>query len=294
MEFDFEKEMKEHEERVKNTVLSEEFIPAINYESEIIYKNLLVVRDLLKDIHFVNSWEPIEVFFNIIQERIEESKEINRNIYYTYYEGAQFDSGEAANKYTLFVEPLSLYRYYGNGTSFEYCIDIDICDRTFDSNKFIKAIIERIESISSMDIYSTLDYQARDNIEEYGENAVYSLLSVNHVDKLIKMYTDKSIHPYLGKSEIQQLNDNLIDKISVGKNLAIKKGKNFISGNKALIIQFGDEFLGLLPNDFGKFLCPGIESGYIKYEAQVAEIDTTKKNNTRVSVNVTAKKGEKV
>ena len=293
MGFDLAKAMKEHEERVKNTVLSEEFIPSIDYESEIIYKDLLVVRDLLKEIHFVNSWEPIEVFFNIIQERIEESKEINRKIYYKYYTKSHFDSEDTPNNYKLYIEPLSLYRYYTGGISIVYSIDIDVFNGSFDSNEFINAIIDRIESISPKDIYSTLDYQTRYNIEKYGEKAVYSLLSVKHVDKLIKKYKDTGICPYLGESEIQQLNINLIDKVSLGKKLAIMKGKNFISGNNALILKVDDEFIGFLPKDFGRFLCPGIESGYIKYEAKITEIDTSKKKNNRVCVTVTAKKGEK-
>ena len=86
MDFDLEKALKEREERVSKIVLDEELIPALKYESKMIYEDLLRTKDIISTIHFVNSWKPIEVFFEIIQEAIDNTNGIHSDVSYEYYE----------------------------------------------------------------------------------------------------------------------------------------------------------------------------------------------------------------
>ena len=307
MNYNIDKLLKEREERVSKIILDEEFIPGIKYDSERMYNDLLRIKELLKKYHFVNSWKPIKTFFEIIQDDINNTKEIVSNVHYEYYEKDIYSSDNCSGEFILYLEPYSLLQYYYMSASFIYTIEMDIDEDAFDSNEFIKALINKIDLLSEKDIFDTLEYRAQYNIEKHGEKGAYSLLSLNHLNKLLESYQDKNLYPYLGNSEIEGLNIKIIDDLNVGNKLSIEKGKNFVCGNTALYIKKGNEYIGYLPEDFGKFLCPGIESGYIKALANITEIETssykvTKKYRkekskkdkvNRVRVDVIIQKGEK-
>ena len=306
MDFDLEKALKEREERVSKILLDEEFIPALKYESKMIYEDLLRTKDIISNIHFVNSWKPIEVFFEIIQEAIDNTNGIHSDVSYEYYENDYSSTDNSSANYILYFKPHCLYKYYGSGLSFEYSIEVEINEDSFDSNEFIEKIVDRIDASNEKDIYNTLDYQARYNIDYSGDKAVYSLLSVKHLNELFEMHQSTYVYPYLGISEIMNLNTALIDNLNVGNELSIERGKNFVCGNNALYLKANNDYIGCLPEDFGKFLSPGIDSRYIIAKAKITEIETntfkatkkfrtekTKKDKTnRVCVEVVIYKGE--
>lgn len=306
MDFDLEKALKEREERVSKIVLDEELIPALKYESKMIYEDLLRTKDIISTIHFVNSWKPIEVFFEIIQEEINNTNGIHSDVSYEYYENDYSSTDNSSDNYILYFKPHCLYKYYGSSLSFEYSIEVEINEDSFDSNEFIKKIVDRIDASNEKDIYNTLDYQARYNIDYSGDKAVYSLLSVKHINELFEMHQSTYVYPYLGNSEIMDLNTALIDNLNVGNELSIERGKNFVCGNNALYLKANNEYIGCLPEDFGRFLSYGIESRYIIAKAKITEIETNtykatkkyrvekpKKDKTnRVCVDVKIYKGE--
>ena len=80
------------------------------------------------------------------------------------------------------------------------------------------------------------------------------MLSVKHINRLFKLHENADYYPYLGESEIQLLNNDLVNEHYVGKKLVIERTKNFVSGRNALIVKLDNEIMGYLPNDFGIFL----------------------------------------
>lgn len=287
--------------------VNEDFMMAMKYEAYSIHNILSVLAKQFQEIRFSDSWidAPFDVFNETLNYIIQEQEMFDSTrVSWTY------DNNE--DKYRFYIKYAYIRTTFNSYVLDNYMIIIDSPNRSkyntekqryerlFSPDTDVNAIAEIFEATTADVIFNAINNQVRNERLDHPKGAFLSAFSRTYIDILFKKFNYTTISPYLGESEIQELNTELLNTVCVGDVLSVERKKNFVCGNQALYLKNLEGYLGYLPNDFGPFLCTGIDSGLINVTAVVTKVNnlsskpkTIKETSVLVKVSVECLNNEK-
>lgn len=263
------------EEKIRKVILDDEIILAIKYESSVLYNITKNIVDVLGKVSFSDSCYSFDVYAKALSDIIEDSDILDISRIECEYSD-EHDYPDSYYYYRINISTNSIFCYTSSGPVLSIGVEISSKEE-FDPNGFIERLKNEIDSYDINKIYKLIEEEVKYSVCNKGDyDYLYSKLDKVHLEKIIELHQDKHIYPYLGDSDIQELNKELIDEIKVGETLSIEHKKDFVCGDQAVYVKCADGYLGRLPEDFGRFLCPGLDSGDITVFVKVIEIETDK------------------